>query len=130
MELIKVGDGMTVPFGRASEWLTDTVGLIRVCGSARVSGSARVCGDGEIEYTEDYITVGPIGTRKSTITMHRDKKTGIRVVAGCWSGTYRQFMSRLNLEIREHKEYKSLIPVAYKFLKSRIKSIRLKAGKE
>jgi surfactin synthase thioesterase subunit len=60
--------------------------------NARASDSARVSGEGRIAKTRDHIVLGPsIGVSQRYITAHRDAKIGIRVNAGCFSGTVAEF---------------------------------------
>lgn len=64
----------------------------KVSGSARVFGSAQVSGSAKISKTRDHIVLGPsIGESQRYITAHRDSGIGIRVNAGCFSGTLAEF---------------------------------------
>jgi len=92
-------------------------GRSSVGGSALVRGNARVVGNGELQATSDYITIGPIGTRQDTITLHRDTKIGVRINAGCWSGSFDEFMARLT---DEHDDYSAMIPAAHALLLKRM----------
>ena len=96
-------------------------------GNAWVSDNARVYGDGHIAKTDDYVVIGPVGTRNSFITLHRDLKIGVRINAGCFSGSLPEFMSRLT-SCAEHKLYKRMIPMLVKELKKRMTPIKKKAG--
>ena len=67
-------------------------GSAQVCGWARVYDSAVVCGKAKIAKTRDHIVLGPsIGESQRYITAHRDSGIGIRVNAGCFSGSISEF---------------------------------------
>ena len=70
-------------------------GLARVTGSAYVGGSAQVGGDGIINKTSDYVCVGPALSSARWTTAHRDRKIGVRVNCGCFSGTVAEFESAI-----------------------------------
>ena len=64
----------------------------QVSDSARVYDSAVVCGKAKIAKTRDHIVLGPsIGESQRYITAHRDSGIGIRVNAGCFSGSISEF---------------------------------------
>ena len=63
----------------------------QVFGSARVFGSAVISGDGRVSKPGDYLTLGPSLVSQRFITAHRDEKIGVRVNAGCFSGTIDEF---------------------------------------
>jgi len=90
----------------------------RVCGSALVCDSARVCGYGDIQKTTDYICVGPIGSRNDFITLHKDRKIGLRINTGCFSGSVSEFMARLT-DAPEHDDYKAIVPALLAVMKRR-----------
>jgi hypothetical protein len=122
MELIQTDIG---PFYSPHGWLTDSDGEVRVEASARVRdsaqvyGSAQVCGAGDIATTSDYITLGQVGTEERTITLHRDRDVGIRVVAGCWDGSLAEFMARLTDE-PAHGLYRRVVPILWRELRDRM----------
>jgi prolyl-tRNA synthetase len=58
-----------------------------VSGDAQVSGDARVSGDAHI------LTIGPIGSRSATITIHADALLGVRFTTGCFSGCRSRFVT-------------------------------------
>jgi carbonic anhydrase/acetyltransferase-like protein (isoleucine patch superfamily) len=90
-----------------------------VRGSAVIRDTAVICGHGLIEYTTDYLCIGPIGTRQATITLHRDTDIGIRIVAGCWDGSLDQFLARLGAD---HDDYRAIVPAAWEILRARSKT--------
>ena len=63
----------------------------RVSGSAQVFGSAVIRGDGRVSKPGDYLTLGPSLISQRFVTAHRDEKPGVRVSAGCFSGTIDEF---------------------------------------
>ena len=122
----------TAPWGDVSAWLMPEDGgaariartarvfdHARVSGNAEVYGDAQVSGDADIRQTDDYLTVGPIGTTCATLTLHRDLKLGIRINRGCFSGSLEEFMARLT-ECPEHLDYAEMIPVLCKILQRRM----------
>ena len=128
----------TAPWGEMSDWLTvegesgvriQTSALVygnaqvsgdaRVYGNALVSGSARVSGNAQVYGSRDYLTIGPLGTRFDTLTLHRDTMIGVRVNTGCFSGTVDEFMARLT-EHPEHKLYAAIIPALHAGLVARM----------
>jgi len=92
-------------------------GSAQVYGNARVYGEAQVYGKADIRQTDDYMTVGPIGSRRSTLTMYRVEKD-IQLTTGCFTGTEQKFMARL-LETPEHIEYWKVVPVLLQVLRQR-----------
>ena len=59
---------------------------------AIVSGSAQVSGAARVSKTRDHIVLGPsLGESQRYITAHRDTEIGVRVNAGCFSGTLAEF---------------------------------------
>lgn len=78
---------------RENAWVK---GNARVNGNARVRGNARVMGrahvqNGVIKSNQDYLVVGPIGSRDDYTTFCRTK-AGIWVCCGCFSGSIDEFL--------------------------------------
>jgi hypothetical protein len=69
-------------------------GSARVFGLARVYGSAVIAGDGLVSKSGDYLTLGPSLVSQRFVTAHRDEKIGVRVNAGCFSGTIDEFEAK------------------------------------
>lgn len=61
-----------------------------VGGNARVNGNAHIGDDAYITKREDYITVGPIGSRNAMTTFYRTKDN-VKVTCGCFCGTLNEF---------------------------------------
>lgn len=70
-------------------------GNAQVYGDAQVGGDARVSSDAGIATTNDYIVIGPIGSRNSFTTFYKTNSDGIYVVCGCFNGNIDQFIDRV-----------------------------------
>ena len=76
-------------------------GQAQVSGQAWVRGWARVYGQGDIASTRHYLTIGPVGSKDRTVTVHRhydgpnSATWGHLVVAGCWNGTLDELEARI-----------------------------------
>lgn len=77
-------------------------GDAQVSGDAWVSGNAWVYGDahirqhGYIQSTDDYLTIGPIGSRNGYTTFYKTKDHGIWVCCGCFNGSIDHFRTRVH----------------------------------
>ena len=63
----------------------------KVYNNAIVYGNARIYGNAYIMSTNDYIVIGPIGSRSDYTTFYLDKDRNIYVKCGCFSGTIEEF---------------------------------------
>jgi len=97
----------------------EVYGDARVSDNARISDNADVSGNADIRQTDDYLTVGPVGTARETLTLHRDLKLGIRINRGCFSGSLDEFMAKLT-ECPEHQLYRQIVPGLYAGLRNRM----------
>ena len=76
-------------------------GDARVYGDAWVYGNAEVSGSADLRQRRHVLTVGPVGSKGRTVTIHRhydgpeSTHWGNRVVAGCWSGTLDALAARI-----------------------------------
>ena len=76
-------------------------GDAQVSGSAWVSGDAQVSGSADLRQRRHVLTVGPVGSKGRTVTIHRhydgpeSTHWGNLVVAGCWSGTLDALAARI-----------------------------------
>ena len=68
-------------------------GDARVDGDAQVDGNARVGGDAHINSDEDFIVIGPIGSRNGFTTFYKNKDENVCVRCGCFSGTVDEFLA-------------------------------------
>lgn len=59
--------------------------------NAWVFDLAVIAGDGRVSKPGDYLTLGPSLVSERFVTAHRDAKIGVRVNAGCFSGTIDEF---------------------------------------
>jgi len=64
--------------GDVGGWLDDWARLDQ-------SGAARVYGDAH------WLSVGPLGSRQSTLTVTIDAQIGLRLTTGCFSGSIAEF---------------------------------------
>lgn len=65
-----------------------------VYGNANLSGEAQVFSGADIQCTNDYVTIGPIGSRKDVATFYKSSE-GISVTCGCFSGTIEEFEKKV-----------------------------------
>ena len=88
-------------------WVYDNA---RVWGDARVSGAARVYGNA------DFLLVGPIGSRRSFLTITADAKIKVRFTTGCFSGSRKQLIAAIKKThkptSRYAKEYAAALVMA------------------
>lgn len=66
----------------------------QVKGNARVDGNARVAQHGVINSTQDYLVVGPIGSRNDHTTFYRTV-SDIWVRCGCFNGPIDEFANEV-----------------------------------
>ena len=95
-------------------------GNAQVYGNARVFGAAWVSGNARVFEASHIISIGPVGSRNSTLTMFRTDK-GSSVVTGCFLGTLAEFEAAVKKkpEGDVHRlVYEDLAP----FLRSRAKT--------
>ena len=87
----------------------------RVAGDAWVGGNARVAGDARINKTNDYIVIGPIGSRSGYTTFYKDKNNNISVTCGCFIGAIDKFLDAVNETHGNNKHakiYKAAVELA------------------
>ena len=89
-------------------------GWIEGKNNLQVSGNAWVSGNA------DFFLTGPLGSRRSFLTIHADAKLGIRFTTGCFSGTEYQFKEAIQ---KTHggndyaKQYRAAIDLALMVVK-------------
>ena len=81
-----------VSAGDVGGWIEKEENLA-ASGDARVSGAARVSGDAQVSGDAHILTIGPIGSRSATITIHADALLGVRFTTGCFSGCRSRFVT-------------------------------------
>ena len=75
--------------------------VVVTSGSAWVSGDAQVSGSADLRQRRHVLTVGPVGSKGRTVTIHRhydgpeSTHWGNLVNAGCWSGTLDALAARI-----------------------------------
>lgn len=67
-----------------------------VNGNAKVCGKARISKDAYITNTNDYILIGPIGSRDAITTFYLTKDKTIMVKCGCFNDTIDKFIDKVN----------------------------------
>ena len=65
-------------------------------GNAWVYGNAEVCGNAKVCGNEDYLVIGPIGSRAAFTTFYRRDGGEIMVVCGCFHGTIDEFEKKVD----------------------------------
>jgi len=91
-------------------------GDAQVYGDARVYGNAQVYGDARVSGDGDFYLAGPIGSRRSFLTVTADAKIGVRYTTGCFSNDLKTFKAAIK---RDHgttslyaKQYAAAIAMA------------------
>lgn len=85
-----------------------------LCGKVEIGGSMGICGnvmlkDGKLSHDNEYINIGPLGSRSSYTTLN--KTTGT-ICTGCFSGNIHEFKKAVEKTHRNNefaKEYNLLI---------------------
>ena len=72
--------------GDIGGWIA-SVHNLHASGDAWVVGDAQVYGDARVYGNAHYITLGPLGSRRSTLTICADAAIGWRYTTGCFSGS-------------------------------------------
>ena len=95
-------------------------GEAQVSGEAQVYGNARVSGDARVYGNADIISIHPIGSRKSTLTICRNSEGNLLAFTGCFSGTLAEFADRVKITHGDSvhgQQYKAAIIFAKAFFK-------------
>lgn len=96
---------ISVSPGDLGGYIENEKNLARVSGDAWVHGNARVYGDAWVSGNADWLIVGPAKSSGRFTTAFKDKKIGIRVSCGCFTGTVREFaaaIEKTHCETQEH----------------------------
>ena len=80
-------------------------GNAKVYGDAWVSGNVKVSGEGEIKQISDYLTIGPAKSSGRFTTAHKDRKIGVRVNCGCFSGSVEEFSKAIEETHKNNEEH-------------------------
>ena len=95
-------------------------GNAEVSGYAEVSGNARVFGNASVSGANQYLVIGPIGSRNAFTTFFRTKDGNIKVVCGCFVGAIDEFLAKVRQthgDSKHAKVYQAAVEVALAQLK-------------
>ncbi len=81
-------------------------------GDAVIRVHAVIGEDTCISKTEDYLVVGPIGSRNGYTTFYKNKDNGISVSCGCFSGTIEEFLEAVKKTHGNNKYANEYIEIA------------------
>lgn len=89
-----------------------------ICEVADVHGNARIGKNGYITDVDDYLCIGPIGSRDDFTTFYRTEKDGIYVCCGCFNNSIEKFKKAVLKEHGADSKYGKQYLSAIKFAKS------------
>ena len=93
---VKVYDNTQV-FDHATVSGTGSIyGNAKIFGRTRINGVCSVGEDANISSTNDYITIGPTGSRDDFTTAYRTSNGDVRIQCGCYNGTIDEFKNRVH----------------------------------
>ena len=78
-----------------------------VSNNAQVFGNACVSNNAHITNINDYIVIGPIGSRDDYTTFYLTKDKEIMVSCGCFNDTIDEFIKAVNETHRDNDKYKN-----------------------
>ena len=70
---------------------------------------------------KDYLSIGPIGSRRDYLFVSKNDEDELIVMAGCWSGSLKDFEKRVK-EVHGSKKHGKDYQLAIKLIESRFKS--------
>ena len=85
---------------------TQVCGNAEVCDDARVSGNAKISDNACIHSANDYIYIGPIGSRDDYITFYLTEDKNIMVKCGYFNDTLEEFIKAVNDTYKNNEKYK------------------------
>ena len=88
----------------------ETESNLSVSGDAWVSGNARVSGDAQVANQQDWLCLGPLGSRNSVLMV--TFRPGVLVSTGCFRGTLAEFeeaVKATHANTRYGREYMAAI---------------------
>ena len=91
-------------------WIYDNANVFDdawVFGDAQVYGDACVSNNAHITNINDYIVIGPIGSRDDYTTFYLTKDKEIMVSCGCFNDTIDEFIKAVNETHRDNDKYKN-----------------------
>ena len=86
---------------------TQVYGDACVSNNAQVFGNACVSNNAHITNINDYIVIGPIGSRDDYTTFYLTKDKEIMVSCGCFNDTIDEFIKAVNETHRDNDKYKN-----------------------
>lgn len=78
-------------------------------------------GSGDVQTVKDYIAIGPLGSRNSTLTAFKDSKHGIAVTTGCFYGSIDEFVEAVESRHSDNPKVKKEYLAVIEFIKVRFK---------
>lgn len=88
-----------------------------VFGRVQVNQYAKIGKCAKVSKPEDYITIGPIGSRNDRTTFYRSKDNEIWVFCGCFNGNINEFEWRV-CEVHKGNRHKQTYLAAIEFAKN------------
>ena len=93
-------------------------GNAKIGGNTKVYGDAKVYSDAEIKTTNDYIIIGPIGSRNDVTTAFKTT-TGVKIKCGCFYRSIEEFESKVrkthgsNQYAKEYLAFAKLLKIRF-----------------
>ena len=91
----------------------------QVFGNIEVYGYARLRNNAYI-HSDDYICIGPIGSRNEYTTFYLTEDKNIMVSCGCFNGTLEEFIKAVNDTHKDNDKYRSEYLSAIEFVKIKL----------
>ena len=85
----------------------EVCGESTICGRVRLYGNKLLITDAYITDNNDYINIGPIGSRGAYTTFYLNKDKKIIVNCGCFNDTIEEFIKAVNRTHKDNKKYRS-----------------------
>ena len=100
----------------------EIAGNSRIGGDVVLEGKYRISGNAKIESYDDFIVIGPIGSRKANVVFHRLISPGMwGVTCGCYTGTLKEFSERVHRVYKEGSLYRMQYDAAIDFARKALK---------
>ena len=93
-----------------------------VSGDACVYGNAKIYSNAYITNINDYIVIGPIGSRNDFTTFYLTKDKEIMVLCGCFNDTIDEFIKAVNKTHANNEMYRTDYIGAIEYIKKKLKS--------
>ena len=85
----------------------EVCGESTICGRVSLYGNKLLITDAYITDNNDYINIGPIGSRDAYTTFYLNKDKKIIVNCGCFNDTIEEFIKAVNRTHKDNKKYRS-----------------------